>query len=103
MAADLIEVHLHGLGVCLRQHQGCADPALWADGSEKIGILVTLIGGLARPSALLCPLPDLPILLSESGFILEPYLDRYAFRQIGYMRGEGSGEVFLNASITRSS
>lgn len=103
MSADLIEMHLHGFGVRLWQHQGRADPALGADGSEQIGVLVALIGRLARPRAFLRPLPDLPILLAQSGFILEPYLDRRAFRQIGYMRGEGSGEVFLNASITRSS
>ncbi len=37
VAADLVEMHLHGLGVGPRQHERCAFALFWADGTEQIG------------------------------------------------------------------
>jgi hypothetical protein len=95
MAADLVEVELHRLGIDMRQGERCARAARRADGAEQIGALVTLVGGLAGPRAAARPLPDLPVLLAYARFVLEPNLDRRAFRKIGEMGAQRAREVFL--------
>ncbi len=49
MAADRIEMKLHGLGVGKGQHKGGARSAGRADRAEQIDALVALIGRLAPP------------------------------------------------------
>jgi len=49
VAADLVKVGLHGLGIGER-HDDCRAPvARGADSSEQIGIRIALVLGLARP------------------------------------------------------
>jgi len=79
VAADLIEVQLHGFSVGERHHQRCTLATRRTDGPEEIGILVALIGRQPRPRAGLCPKPGAPILLTEPSFILEPDFYRRAF------------------------
>jgi len=74
-----------------------------ADGTVQIGALIALIGRLAGARALLRPQPRQAVLLAQSGFVLEPDFYRRSRRQIAYMRLEGVGEVFLNASMIRLS
>ena len=81
MARNFVEVELHGLGVGVGQRERRADAARRTDGAEQIGVVVTLIGGLARPRPALCPLPDLAVLLADAGLVLEPDLDRRRLRQ----------------------
>ena len=81
MARDFVEVELHGLGVGVGQRERRADTARRTNGAEQIGVVVTLIGGLARPRPALCPLPDLAVLLADAGLVLEPDLDRRRLRQ----------------------
>ena len=50
MAADRIEMKLHGLGVGKGQHKGGARSAGRADRAEQIDALVALIGRLAPPT-----------------------------------------------------
>src|SRR3984893_14906975 len=50
--------------------------AAWANCAEQIGVLVTLIFCLPWSRALLGPLVDERVLLSDPHFILEPHLDR---------------------------
>jgi hypothetical protein len=57
MAADLVEVKLHGLGVGKRQRQPRSYATRWADGAEQIGALVALVGRLTGPRAAPGPLP----------------------------------------------
>lgn len=102
-AADLVEVHLHGGDIGARQHEGCADAAPRADRAEEIGVLITLVGWQAGPRAPLGPDAGASVLLAEPGLVLEPDLDRLALGQVADVGSERHGEVFLNASITRSS
>lgn len=103
VAADLVEVKLHGFGVGMRQGERCTFAACRADGSEQIGVLVTLVGRLSRTRAAFCPLPNQAVLLADAGFILEPYLYRCAFRQVGQMGLQRAREIFLNASTVTAS
>jgi hypothetical protein len=103
MAADLIDVKLHGFGVGVGQHKGCPFSAGRADGAEQIGTRVALIGRLARSCATSCPLPDDAILLADPGLVLPPYLHPCAFRQVGQMRLQRAREVFLYASTISAS
>ena len=100
---DLVEMGLHGVGVGEGHGERRADTACRADRPEQIGALVALIGGLARPGSAPGPLPDQAVLLADAGFVLEPEFDRLAPRQMGEMGLQRRREVFLNASITRSS
>jgi hypothetical protein len=100
MLADLIKVQLHSLCVGGGQDQSRTGSTLRAYGAEQIGILIALICGQTRPRSLLRPDADTPILLSDAGFVLEPHLNWRAIRQVGYVRCQGVGEVFLKASIT---
>jgi hypothetical protein len=86
---------LHGVGIGFWHHQGGALAPGRADGAEQIGVLVTLVGGLARPCAFAGPLSDKAVLLAESGLVLEPDLDRLSGRNRAQMRRERSNEVFL--------
>ena len=62
---------LHGLGVGIGHHQGCALVQCRADRAEDVGILIALIGDLARVSAFRSPLINLTVLLANPRFILE--------------------------------
>lgn len=101
--ADLIEMQLHRVCIGLGQDQSRTGATLGADGAKQVSALIALIGWQARPGSLLRPDAHPSVLLANARFILEPYLDRCFCRQIGYVRGERVGEVFLNASITRAS
>ena len=103
VARDFVEVELHGVGVGVGQGERRADAARRADGAEQIGVLVALVGGLARPRSALGPLPDLAVLLADAGLVLEPDFDRRRLRQAVEMGAQRAREVFLNASTIRSS
>ena len=102
-AGDLVEVELHGVRVGEGERQGSAGTAGRADGAEQVGALVALVGGLTRAGPAPRPLPHEAVLLADAGLILEPDLDRFVPGQMGQMRPQGRGPVFLNASIVRSS
>lgn len=102
-AADLVQMHLHGGDVCARQHEGGADAARRADRAEEVGVLVALVGRQGWTRAFPGPDAGAAVLLAQSGFILEPDLDRRILGQVAYVRLERAAEVFLNASRTRVS
>ncbi len=103
VAADLAEMHLHGAGVGEGEHEGGALGPHGADGAEQVGVGVALIGGQAWPGTPLRPNSHTAVLLSQSGLVLEPDFDPLGLGQIGYVGRQRAGEVFLNASMTRSS
>ena len=70
VARDFVEVELHRFGVGIGQRERRADAARRADGAEQIGVVVALIGGLARPRSPLGPLPNLAVLLADARFVL---------------------------------
>ena len=55
VAADLVEMHLHGLRVRPRQHERRPLAVSRTDGAEQIGVAIALIGRLAGARALSCP------------------------------------------------
>lgn len=103
MAADIVEMVLHGLGVGRWHHDGGAHAACGADRAEEIGVLVSLVGWQARSRAFSRPYPGTPVLLADPCFILKPEFDRRILGQVAYMSGEGSIEVFLKLSMMRVS
>lgn len=103
MAADLLDVQLHGLGVGEGKRERRAGSARGTNGAEQVGALVALVGGLDRPCSASRPLSDKAVLLADAGFILEPEFDGRALRQRRQMRLQDLGEVFLNAVTILSS
>lgn len=70
MAADLVDMALHGLGVGKGQSQSGPGAARRANRAKQIRTLVALIGRLAGSGAAPCPLPHDAVLLADAGFIL---------------------------------
>ena len=99
LGGDFVQMRLHRLGVGVGQRQSRADGTRRADGAKQIGVLITLVGGLARSRSALGPLANLAVLLPNPGFILEPDFQGLARRNLGEMGFQRRGEVFLNAAI----
>ena len=70
VARDFVEMELHHVGVGVGQRQRRADPARRADRAEQIGVVITLVGWLARPRSAPGPLPNVAVLLADAGFVL---------------------------------
>ena len=80
VARDFVEMELHHVGVGVGQRQRRADPARRADGAEQIGVVVTLVGWLARPRSAPGPLPHEAVLLADAASSLhEGSAVNYAF------------------------
>jgi len=75
VAADLVEMHLHGAGVGEGEHEGGALAPPGADGAEQVGVGVALIGGQAWACSSLGPNSRAAVLLPQSGLVLKPDLD----------------------------
>ena len=101
--ADLLDVHLHGAGVGLGQHEGRAGAAPGADCAEQIGVLVALVGRQAWARTGPGPNACATVLLAEPSLVLKPDLDRLVLGQMAYVSSERAGEVFLNPSSTSGS
>ena len=101
--ADLVDVLLHGVGVGVRHDEGDAGIASGTNRTEQIGVFVALVLRLARSRALLRPLVDEAVLLSDAHLILEPHLDRRGGRKLLQRLGDSGGEVFLNVAIACAS
>jgi hypothetical protein len=69
-ARDFLDMQLHRLGVSLRQRERGAFSERRADRSEEISVFVALIGWLARPRALACPLTHETVLLADARLVL---------------------------------
>ena len=61
---------LHHVGVGVGQSERGADAAGGADRAEQIGVVVALVGGLARSRSTPGPLADKPVLLADAGLVL---------------------------------
>ena len=103
MAGDLIEMKLHGFGIGIRQRQRGTNSASRTDGAKEIGVLIALVGWLAGPRPASGPLSDNAILLTDTGFILEPDFQRCCLRQADEMSTQRAREVFLNAAMVSAS
>jgi len=103
VARDFVELELHHVGVGMRQRERGPDAAGGADGAEQIGVVIALVGGLARPRSAPGPLANLAVLLADAGLVLKPYLDGRRLRQPIEMSLQRAREVFLNPSTIRSS
>jgi hypothetical protein len=96
-------VELHHVGVGVGQRKGRADAAGRADRAEQIGVVIALVGGLARACPAPGPLPDKAVLLADPGLVLKPDFDRRRLGQAVEMSLQRVREVFLKASTIRSS
>jgi hypothetical protein len=103
IARDFVEVKLHHVGVGIGQRERGADPTGGANGAEQIGVVVALVGRLARSRSAPGPLPNLAVLLADPGLVFKPYLDGRRLRQPIEMSLQRAREIFLNASTIRSS
>ena len=103
VAADLVEMHLHGACVGEGEHEGGALGPHGADGAEQVSVGVSLVGRSVWPGPCLRPDPRAAVLLSQSGLVLEPDLDPSGLGQSAYVGRQRTGKVFLNASMTRAS
>lgn len=70
MAADLVDMELHGLGVGKGQSHSRSDAARRADRAKQIGALVALVGRLAGPRSTTGPLPHDAVLLTYPRLVL---------------------------------
>jgi hypothetical protein len=70
MAADLVEMELHGVGVGQRQSERCAFCVSRTDGAEEVGAFIALVGRLTRPRTAAGPLPDETVLLADARLVL---------------------------------
>ena len=86
---------LHRFRVGQGQHERRALALRRTNGSEYIGAVVALVGGLSRPRSPPRPLPHEAVLLADAGFVLEPDFDWRSRRQVGQMRLQRRFEVFL--------
>jgi len=101
--ADLDEVQLHGLGVGPWQNKGGAFSLCRANGSKYVGVFVTLIRRLCRPCATSGPNARASVLLTDTRLVLPPDFNLFIAGHFGQMRLQGQGEVFLKASMIRTS
>jgi hypothetical protein len=99
LAADLVEMGLHGAGVGIWHGQARPDAARRADDPEQIGALVALIRRLTGSGATPGPLADDAVLLANTSLVLEPDLDRLVLGQMAQMGVQCRFEVFLKAVI----
>jgi hypothetical protein len=101
--ADLGQVHAHDFATDPRHHHSRADSSFRANRSEQPGRVVPIVAHHRRTRASFGPDVAQRSLLADTGFVLEPYLDRLASRvqrqRLGYKRGE----VFLKASCASRS
>jgi hypothetical protein len=102
-ARDFLEVKLHHVGVGVGQREGGPNAASRADRAEQIGVVIALVGGLPGPRSSLGPLPNLAVLLADTGLVLKPDFDRRRLGQAVEMSLQRARKVFLNASMIRSS
>ena len=72
LAADLLEMQVHRVGIGIRQDQGRADIAARTDSAEYIGPLTALVARRGRTAAALGPDAGQRALLANAGFILPP-------------------------------
>ena len=103
MARYLSNVKLHGERVGKGKRERRARAARRADRAEQIGVLIALVGWLARPRSTPGPLTNEAIFLTDAGLVLEPYFHRRVARQIGKMGAQRAREVFLYASMISAS
>lgn len=96
-------MELHHVDVGIGQGERRSDAAGRADRAEQIGVVIALVGRLPRPCSAPGPLSNLAVLLADAGLVLKPNLDRRRLRQSFEMSLQRAREVFLKASMIRSS
>ena len=89
-------MELHHVGVGVGQHEGRPDAAGRADRAEQIGVVVALVGGLARARPAPGPLPNLAVLLADAGLVFKPDFDRRRLGQAVEMSLQRAREVLWN-------
>ena len=95
MAGYFFKMQLHCFGVGLRQSKCCTFAKGRANGTEDVGVGITLVGGLGWPCSAFCPLPHDAVFLTDAGFVLEPDFYRRFGRHMFQVGLQRIAEVFL--------
>ena len=77
----LVQMQGHGFGIAEGQHQPCALAVFRADRAKDVGRFRPLILGRRWPCPASRPAPRDLVLLTNAGFVLEPYLYGRALRE----------------------
>lgn len=101
--ADLLEMGLHGRSIAPGHDQTGRLGFLGADGAEDVGGPGALVVRRTGPRATSGPAPGQPVLLADTGFVLEPDLDLDTGFQARRDPAQLGGEVFLNTVIAPGS
>ncbi len=102
IAADLVKMQLHGLGVGVGHHQRSAGITRGANRTEQIGIARAKVGGESRTGAGFGPYPCPLGLLTNAHLILEPDLYGGVWCERRPDIGDFAREVFLKAAMVRT-
>ena len=96
-------MNLHHVGVGVGQGERRPDAAGGADRPEQIGVVIALVGGLARSRSAPGPLPNLAVLLADAGLVGKPDFYRVAVDALLVRdRLQTGGKAFLKSSIARA-
>lgn len=95
--ADLGEVNVHRACIGIGHNEPGAEGTRWTDRAEKIGPAVAAIARRTRPRALLCPYAPERTLLTDSGFILHPDLERLGAGVVRQRSFDLIGKAFFHA------
>jgi hypothetical protein len=90
-------VKLHHVGVGVRQRQRRSDAPRRTDRAEQIGVVVALVGGLARPCSAPGPLSNLTVLLADASLVLKPDFDRRRLGQVLKVSLQSAREGFFES------
>ena len=97
------KVQSHGFGVAEGQDEPCALAVFRADRAEDVGRFRPLVFRCRRPGSASRPAPRDLVLLTNAGFVLEPYLYGRALRErCSDFCQLGSEAPLLNASMACS-
>src|SRR5580658_2458913 len=100
---DLAEVLVHRFGVDRRHYDGGTDGALGTNGTEEVDGVMAVVAHHRRARTDRCPDIGVSSLLTDSGLILEPDLDRLAGGGLRQGLGDQAAKVFLKAACAAGS
>lgn len=103
LGADFLQVQVHAFGVGSRSDHRSTRAARGADRAEQVSGIVTIIAHHQRPRANWAPDIGVRALLSDSGFVLIPYL--YGCSGGGAEQGcfqQGAEALLKNSSAAAS-
>lgn len=81
--ADLVQMPLHHLGVCMGEHQSDGGIALWTKRTKDISVCIARIDGNRGPGTFGSPTVGTPPFLAHTRFVLAPEFNGF-IRMCGF-------------------